>query len=72
MYPIYRINKNSSHYIGDANDFQSALRKISKDISHRGYDSYYIRIHKHDGTTVIDYGSHSEFYHIKNDIPIDL
>ena len=58
-------DKNGNVYIkGTFDTFQSANKYILEDLHSRGIHPYYFRQWEKDNVITIDFGSHSEFYHI--------
>ena len=46
-------------------------QKVNDFCAERGFKIYYINVHNHDDTTIMDVGSHSEFFHITPAIPFE-
>lgn len=44
---------------------KEAFEIVSKDIEKNKFESYYLRCWSYEGVTTIDYGSHVNFYYIK-------
>lgn len=54
--------------VGNASTIEEAMKQISKYLKERNFKSYYIRYWmKRDGETVFDFGSHVEFFILKNE-----
>ena len=70
-YNVYFENCNGEErMVGSGNTEKDAYRYISQDIIMRGEKSYYMRMwgdyNSPEGVT-IDYGSHTQFYHIRKE-----
>lgn len=63
-----KIYYNNEH-IGDSIDSGHSFQVINQYLKDINYKSYYFNMwHKDDGkTTVVDYGSHVNFFYIKED-----
>ena len=63
---MFENSKGQSRTIGTAETQESAFKLINDFLAEHNYKSYYQRTWKKDDkTTVIDVGSHTEFFYIQ-------
>ena len=63
---MFENSKGQSRTIGTVENEESAFKVINDFLTDKNYKSYYARTWKKDGkTTVIDVGSHTEFFYIQ-------
>lgn len=60
----YGTDKNMK-LLGEFETEQEAYKRMYEYIKEIGFKSYCQRIMVHDGTKIIDYGSHTKFFYIK-------
>ena len=70
---MFENSKGQSRIIGTVENEESAFKAINDFLDDHNYKSYYQRTwNKDDKTTVVDVGSHTEFFYIQGGIVNDF
>ena len=63
---LFRNSKNITRQLATVKDMESASKAIDDFLNEHNFKSYYKNIWREpDGTTVVDVGSHTEFFYVK-------
>lgn len=62
---LYHGTDENMKLLGEFETEQEAYKRMYEYIKEIGFKSYCQRFWVHDGTKIIDYGSHTKFFYIK-------
>ena len=64
---VYHGYHDDMKFLTEVATMEEAMQFVVKDIDNKKYGGYYQRWYTLEGTTYVDYGSHTQFYFIKED-----